>query len=370
MAKVWKRKELSLDLLGFDEDDIEEVEQALTLLSQGVSERDLAVRLNGNSTGNSGTGRGTYSLTYLLTYTLAYSLTYLLTYSLTYSLTYALTYSLTYVGTVDGAASTYSSKVETFNMDTLNRKNTPVITESPTASNTAQSSWHALSTNTSAYTMSVDAYDPLHTQANGHNAVDSKQLSAYSQYKSFHDGWIECYTDEGVVYYYNSRTGESSWTLPEKSAASNGWNSLVTSSAVANPTQATGPTEGGTNMWGVVATSNPTQTTGPTEGGANMWGVVATTKSTEKPANMWESLVGAKTFPLADTPLVKPRTLPIPIFPDVAYYSKEQGLSRQLILLNTQDTWQKDLIQVLTHSPNLAHSPTHSLTHSFSVNSL
>ena len=33
-------------------------------------------------------------------------------------------------------------------------------------------------------------------------------------YKSFVGGWVECYTDEGTVYYYNTASGESSWHIP------------------------------------------------------------------------------------------------------------------------------------------------------------
>ena len=31
----------------------------------------------------------------------------------------------------------------------------------------------------------------------------------------YSDNWMECYTDEGNVYYYNQITGESSWVLPD-----------------------------------------------------------------------------------------------------------------------------------------------------------
>jgi glucan-binding YG repeat protein len=38
--------------------------------------------------------------------------------------------------------------------------------------------------------------------------------SSYHGYRSFTNNWIECYSEEGHAYYYNTVTGESSWELP------------------------------------------------------------------------------------------------------------------------------------------------------------
>jgi hypothetical protein len=43
----------------------------------------------------------------------------------------------------------------------------------------------------------------------------TKQFSFTKEgYKSFIGGWVECFTEEGTVYYYNTASGESSWTIP------------------------------------------------------------------------------------------------------------------------------------------------------------
>ena len=55
------------------------------------------------------------------------------------------------------------------------------------------------------------------------NSIDPASQNAYG-YQPWQTGpvagnWIEAYTPEGHLYYYNDQTGESSWTLPTTAQA-------------------------------------------------------------------------------------------------------------------------------------------------------
>jgi hypothetical protein len=51
----------------------------------------------------------------------------------------------------------------------------------------------------------TNSIDPMSENAYGYQPVQSVPVTG---------NWIEAYTAEGYLYYYNDQTGESSWTLP------------------------------------------------------------------------------------------------------------------------------------------------------------
>lgn len=58
--------------------------------------------------------------------------------------------------------------------------------------------------------LSQEGGSPPHTPTNQSPTLPTQ----WSHYRSFRGGWIEGLSEQGEVYFYNTRTGESAWELP------------------------------------------------------------------------------------------------------------------------------------------------------------
>lgn len=141
--------------------------------------------------------------------------------------------------------------------------------------------------------------DDYNYSANAASDSASTGLGQYPGFKSFHDNWIECVSDEGHTYYYNTKSNESSWTLP-------------------------------TDRNGLPLQVYSSRGRAPKDSPENIALRASVKRKMDDPS-------------LRRVAPNMPRELPVPTVPDVAYHSKQVGVQCQLTLLNAQESFQTKL---------------------------
>jgi hypothetical protein len=127
--------------------------------------------------------------------------------------------------------------------------------------------------------------------------------TAWHGYRSFTSNWIECFSDEGHTYYYNTMSGESSWELPVGcSEIPSGYDH--------------GHSEHGQEQFHHGSAGDERGELSPRGPGLR------------SPRG---SAVG--------------RRGPLPNIPEVNVNCKALGIDRQMVLLSTQDRWQNCLVK-------------------------
>lgn len=267
MAKIWSRNELDLLDLGLDEDDAEEVAGVLREISQ--QEAGMATMNSMASSGaplNQSLQQPSESV---------------------YSASVAPYQESNYEPSVQGVAEHKQDYAENAGYDESYDQGYDENAYDPSAGYDEQ------------------AYDP--NQGYGENAEYQEPAAdggdaSYQPLTQAHidNGWAEAYTDEGYMYYYNSYTGESSWTFPEDEAA---------------PAPAPAPE------------AAPQAAGGGFVNRAEREAMKAQLAKTQGPGYRYV------------------RSLPIPVLPEVSTYSRDEGVARQLQLLTVQDRWQNLLVK-------------------------
>ncbi len=211
-------------------------------------------------------------------------------------------------------------------------------------------------------------YDDREEEEPPSQTVDTEAVSSQYKdytvtkegYKSFRGGWIEGVTDNNDIYYYNIHTGQSSWNLPD----------LLEKEQVASSPEfhsdgnnASYPDDGtdGQAYW------DESQPTSYDYAQAD-YQLVPASDSLQPYDNydsqwtMSEALgIGSCNFCVLliflyicniflehiddFIPPKKPRSIPTYPTLEVQAYSKKEGVSRQMVLLETQDRWQNALVK-------------------------
>mmetsp|Transcript_15647 Transcript_15647/g.21453 ORF Transcript_15647/g.21453 Transcript_15647/m.21453 type:complete len:1759 (-) Transcript_15647:115-5391(-) len=228
-----------------------------------------------------------------------------------------------------------------------------------------------LSRNPSAFSMSmVDTETDLDDDTNSEyssalpytpKTVKSTRSFKYKLtpegYKSFHGGWIEGVSEENHVYYYNTVTGESSWHLPAElgGVAEENSQEVLAEEDLLSP-HVDHPTHYFADQY-AAESQDPADYNyyGAEEGAAVPYEEqqqVAEGYYDENgyyyPPEGQGYEEGYGDYPAEyqeeEEPIVKPRTLPVPVRLEVANYSKKEGVELQTALLNSQDRWQNALV--------------------------
>jgi len=269
MAKIWSRNELDLLDLGLDEDDAEEVAGVL---------REISVQEAGMATMSS------MQSTFAPPQSLQQPSESL------YSASVVPYQENSYAASGQGVAEHKQDYAENSGYDESYDQGYDEAAYNPNAGYDEQ-----------AY--DPNAYDPNQGYDTNAEYQDpaAEGEATYQPLTQAHldNGWSEAYTDEGYMYYYNSYTGESSWTYPEDEAA---------------PAPAPAPTPAPQKTGGFV----------------NRAEREAMKKDLEKSKGPGYRYV---------------RSLPIPVLPEVSTYSRDEGVARQLQLLTVQDRWQNLLVK-------------------------
>lgn len=169
-----------------------------------------------------------------------------------------------------------------------------------------------------------ETYDEGYNQDNGYDVEgqydqDNNQIVDYNAYN--HD-WVEGYSDEGHLYYYNNVTGVSSWTRPEEMGPEP--NEIEFYDVQGDEQQhdrgfTPQKNEQHMEVYDPNSSFNGTAMSGLDE---HSWNV--------------EDAIGSG----YNEEIVKERNLPIPSVPEVIAYSQVEGVARQMVLHQTQQNWE------------------------------
>eukprot|EP01032_Pedospumella_encystans_P014699 gene14700-16862_t len=158
LAKIWSRGEILLTDFKIDADDMEEVESALRQLLMSASTASMYDTSNANASGLLYNNNASYASPFESAYL---------------QNSQSLQLDANYVTEVADAQD-YDSAEE----------------EDKFAPNASKQKTLARTASTKAFTFTKEGY------------------------KSFVGGWVECFTEDGNKYYYNTANGESSWQIP------------------------------------------------------------------------------------------------------------------------------------------------------------
>jgi hypothetical protein len=197
----------------------------------------------------------------------------------------------------------------------------------------------------------------------------TKQFSFTKEgYKSFVGGWVECFTEDGSVYYYNTASGESAWKLP--GARDEDEEEMVEDLRDDEPEAPPAPAYQPQHQHQQYA-QQPSNTFaqsydeyGYPTSNAEYWYDEAgqahyydqpqdgygaqgyeAYSAQQYPAGQWQLSDALGGSSSTEDPSEVPRTLPVPPKAEVIVYSKKEGVSRQMALLSAQDRWQNALVQ-------------------------
>ena len=334
LAKIWSRDHMSLrDGFSIDEDDVEEVEKALNalLMNANASSNEL-VRLNNNIT------------------------------------------------VLNQQPLTTSAAVETAAVTADVEKPSspkPKLIKAASMSGSNLGSLYDLGVTMVADVSDIDDDDVSDIGMEDRPPLMRKMSSkrffvTKTGYKSFVGGWVEGLSDEGQVYYYNTITGESSWHLP--GVAEGDDEELIED---LRETQSTGqdlsyyvPPEGQLSEYQSADEHDyynahydnesyyppPDTTTGSgyLDDDYNQYYDESQAYQQHQQQPYSPDYHGDGTWAIQDafgdelsvgSESRRVRRLPIPVKLEVSVYSKEEGVSRQLALLSTQDRWQNALVK-------------------------
>jgi hypothetical protein len=209
-----------------------------------------------------------------------------------------------------------------------------------------------------------NTYDNTINNASNNNMIVQEDSS---------NAWVEYYTEDGHLYYFNTITEESSWTQPEGYHPNTSYQYDSGGFYYEESQQnVVGYDQG--NYANIQTPSNTSNGNFFNESYDDSYvdnvledpsyddngNVIQTIDDTyyEDPNFQSQSIVEENSYDSAsaiqsqyaehgevDDDIIKPRIIPIPNYPDVVTHSKSEGIARQLILLNTQDRWQNALVK-------------------------
>jgi len=162
-------------------------------------------------------------------------------------------------------------------------------------------------------TVSIDHYNP---NSYGEEPAVSAPVTG---------NWLEAYTAEGHLYYYNDQTGESSWTLPDVARPQQTYDYSVQPYNADNSVNSYDPNS--YNTYGQYQNSDQYQ---------DPYSYEQTNVNSHAPIAITSEVL--LIFYILTQLLTK-------IFKKVVKFSKQEALARQITLLSVQDQWQNAFVQ-------------------------
>jgi len=206
-----------------------------------------------------------------------------------------------------------------------------------------------------------DDYEEDVEEQSQHSATNHPYTLTKEGYKSFRGGWIEGVSESNEIYYFNVQTGQSSWNLPklienENSTSDSNDNHEVVgeqfSGGIPNDNEVNAvPSENYYEDYYYPEYENETGEYHP-DSYINYESPVETGTENDyalqqyQPESQWTMSEALGIDHIADfQPDVKPRAIPTYATLEVQAYSKNEGINRQMALLESQDRWQNALVK-------------------------